>query len=102
MTASGKAGKAGEAIPGMKLAQITDGTAYTLLAAEASEPEIWTKPDDLPFSPGKPPKLGGSVFTDGFNAAVCDGSVKFIKGTIDAKTLSDLIQTNDGHPVKFP
>jgi len=103
LTSTGAAAKAGEPIHGYSIQKITDGTSNTLLAAEANEPVIWTKPDDLPFSPGKPPKLGGSVFADGFNGLLCDGSVRFIKnGSIDEKTLSNLIQTNDGNPIKLP
>lgn len=95
-------GTPGQAFRGVSLAAIPDGTSNTLLAAEAFDPVIWTKPGDLPFSPGKPPKLGGAVFADGFTAAFCDGSVKFLRSSsIDTKTLSNLIQTNDGQLVNI-
>ena len=102
MTPTAKTTKPGDPIRGLSITNITDGMSNTILVAEAAEPEIWTKPDDLPFTPGKPPKLGGAVFTDGFNALFCDGSVNFIKSSIDPATLSNLIQTNDGNPVKLP
>lgn len=103
MTPMGKAAQAGHLIRGASVSKVPDGLSNTLLAAEANEPVIWTKPDDLPFTPGKPPKLGGSVFADGFNGLLCDGSVRFIKtGAIDDKTLSNLIQSNDGNPIKLP
>jgi hypothetical protein len=94
--------QAGQTILGTKIFAIPDGTSNTLLVAEAAEPVIWTKPDDLPFTPGKPPKLGGGVFGDGFNAVLCDGSPRFIPITVDPKTLSNMIQINDGQIVTLP
>jgi prepilin-type processing-associated H-X9-DG protein len=88
---------------GMRLVGIMDGTSNTFLAAEAAEPVIWTKPDELPFDPkGPAPKLGG-VFEAGFNVAMCDGSVRFVrKGGLDEKTLRHLIDAQDGNVVNFP
>ena len=103
MTPSAQKAQPGQPIMGMRFTQVTDGLSNTLLAAEANEPVIWTKPDDLPFSPGKPPKLGGAVFGDGFHALFCDGSVRYLKNSaIDQKTLSNLIQANDGQIVNLP
>src|SRR5439155_13938759 len=39
----------------VKLTNFFDGTSNTLMVAEAAEPVPWTKPDDLPFDPKKPP-----------------------------------------------
>jgi hypothetical protein len=78
---------------------IPDGTSNTILAVEAGKPFIWTKPDDLPFSEKAAlPPLGG-LFPDGFNAALCDGSVRFIRRTVPASTLRLLIMRNDGNPI---
>jgi hypothetical protein len=50
----------------------------TLMVVEAADPVIWTKPADVPYETAAPlPKLGGQ-FDDGFYAAFCDGSVRFI------------------------
>ena len=95
-------GRPGEPILGLRTDQIPDGLANTLMIAEGPVPVIWTKPDELPFTPGNPPKLGGGLFDGGFHAAFCDGNIKFIKSSIDAATLSNLIQTNDGNMVKLP
>jgi hypothetical protein len=92
----------GQPVLGLGVHQIPDGASNTLLVAEATEPVIWTKPDDLPFEPGKPPKLGGRVYANGFFAARCDGATVFIPSTIDPQTLSNLIQTNDGQIVQLP
>src|SRR5262245_41268665 len=48
------AGKAGQMAPGVKIVAITDGTSNTVMAAEAAEPVIWTKPDELEYDPKKP------------------------------------------------
>jgi hypothetical protein len=62
---------------GVGFEEMVDGTAHTLLAAEADRPIPWTKPEDIPYDPDKPlPKLGG-LTEGGFNAATCDGAVHF-------------------------
>jgi hypothetical protein len=59
----------------------------TLLVAEASEPVVWTEPDELRYQADSPlPSLGGE-FTDGFFALMADGSVRFIKHGISDKIL---------------
>lgn len=95
-------GKAGLALPGTKIAAISDGTSNTFLAAEAADPVMWTKPDELEYNATKPvPKLGG-IFEGGFNAAMCDGAVRFLPSTIDDKTLRALITINNGENVRIP
>lgn len=79
--------------------QITDGTSNTILAAEAAEPVIWTKPDDLVYDAKQPlPKLGG-VFKNGFHVALIDGSVFFKRNTLSEKTLRLAIEPNDGNVI---
>ena len=50
----------------------------------------WTRPDDLAFDPKDPKKGIGSLYEGGFNASFCDGSVHFLKASIDPKTLAAL------------
>jgi prepilin-type processing-associated H-X9-DG protein len=84
---------------GIHLAAIPDGTSNTLMAVEAADPVVWTKPDDLAFDPAKPlPKLGGH-FPGGFNALFMDGSVRFIRSTIPEATLKALITRAGGEVV---
>ncbi len=80
---SNRPAQPGQVVPGLQMLHVTDGLSNTLAVAEAAEPVIWTKPEDLPFTPGKPPKLGGGVFSDGFNVLICDGSVRYLKSSID-------------------
>jgi hypothetical protein len=85
---------------GIRLTAIPDGTSNTLLVAEAQDPVIWTKPDELPYEQGKPvPKLGGGVYGDGFNAAYCDGVAKFIKNGLSDTVIGNLINIRDGNPI---
>jgi hypothetical protein len=99
---AGQPGRPGQPIGGTRVASVTDGLSITLMVAEAAEPVIWTKPDDLPFIPGKPPKLGGGVFSNGFCAVFCDGATRFLPLGMPNTTLSNLIQTNDGTPIDLP
>jgi hypothetical protein len=86
---------------GIRIADITDGTANTFLIVEASKAVPWTKPEDIPYDPGKPlPKLG-LPGASGFQAVFCDGSVHFISHTIKPMTLRNLITRNDGNVIDF-
>jgi hypothetical protein len=79
-----------------RMAEFTDGLSNTLLVAEAARAVEWTKPEDLPFDPSKPlPKLGGHS-PGGFSVLMGDGSVRFIRSTIDPTTLKALITINGG------
>ena len=85
--------------PQMK--DIKDGASNTIMMIEVDDPHavIWTKPDDFSFDP-KDPKQGiGSAVESGFNAAFCDGSVRLLRSSIDAKTLSALFTRAGGELV---
>jgi prepilin-type processing-associated H-X9-DG protein len=89
----------GGAEGGAQIQEITDGTSMTILAVEAGREVPWTKPEDIVFEPNAPmPELGG--FTpDGFNALFADGSVRYIKKTVDPRILKCLITRNGGEVV---
>jgi hypothetical protein len=75
--------------PGRKVPDsFLDGTTFTLAVAEAVEPVVWTRPDDLPFDGKTVPKLGG-VFPDGFHGLMANGSVIFFPAKL---TTDDLIR----------
>jgi hypothetical protein len=95
-----QAGRPGQPLLGAKMGQITDGTSNTALLADAGEPVIWTKPDEMAFAPGRAPKLGG-MFDSGVLVGLADGSVRFVRRNADPKLLPMLIQINDGGVVQF-
>jgi hypothetical protein len=71
------------------------------MIVEAGTSVPWTKPEDLPYDPGKPlPSLGG-LFKDGFSATLFDGSVRFLTRDIDEETIRALITRNGGEPVEW-
>jgi hypothetical protein len=65
---------------GMKIKDITDGTAHTFMALEVDDDHavIWTKPDDLPYDPKEPAKGLGGLYKNFFVALFCDGYVRAI------------------------
>ncbi len=91
----------GVAVRGRPFSDITDGTSYAFMVVEATEPVVWTKPDELSAQPkevGKPgsipiPKLGGP-FPDGFHALMCDAQVHFFPHTLKAETVRALVTVN--------
>ena len=87
---------------GTAIANITDGTSNTLMVVEATEAVPWTRPDsDLPFDPDAKPSLcgAGSPHPGGFNAAMADGSVRFIKNTIAVQVFKALITRAGGEVI---
>ena len=82
-------------------AEITDGMSNTIMIVEANDAKAvpWAKPDDLEYDPKNPAAGLGGLFPGGFNAAFCDGSVRFMSSTIDAEILRQLFNRHDGQPV---
>ena len=70
---------------------------------EASEPVIWTKPDDIMFPQKELPrdfrKRFGGVFPGGFLAAMFDGSVRWVSDKVSDKTLALALDPYDGNPL---
>ncbi|CAN5424735.1 hypothetical protein BH10PLA2_BH10PLA2_05820 [soil metagenome] len=82
-----------------KIAQIADGTSNTILAVEAQRDIPWTKPEDIAYDAKKPlPKFGG-YFPGGFNAAFCDGSVRFISAGTGEQILRALFTKAGGEVI---
>jgi prepilin-type processing-associated H-X9-DG protein len=96
---------------GVAIQNITDGTSNTIAMVEAREAVPWTKPEsDIPAgndarTATKPEELKalfealGGHFPNGFNAAFCDGSVRFIKESINPIVLRALITRNGGEVI---
>jgi prepilin-type processing-associated H-X9-DG protein len=78
---------------GVAFAEMTDGTSNTIALVEARRDIPWTKPEDIAFDSKQPlPKLGGfQPESGGFNVGFADGSVRFIKDTINPTVLRALV-----------
>jgi hypothetical protein len=84
---------------GIRITDITDGTSNTILVMEADKAVPWTKPEDLPFEAGKPlPKVGG-LWPNGFQVAICDGSVRMLRKDLKPTTFRALITINGGEVI---
>jgi hypothetical protein len=95
---------------GVRISEITDGTSNTLAVVEGREAVPWTKPEsDIPSGDDaiarKPAELQalrerlGGHFPEGFNASFCDGSVRFIKESVNLIVLRALITRNGGEVI---
>ena len=84
---------------GVGLDEITDGTSNTIMIVEARRDIPWTKPEDIPVDKDKPlPQLGG-LHPSGFDVLFADGSVRFIKDTINPQVLHALLTRSGGEVV---
>jgi hypothetical protein len=90
----------------------SDGTSNTIAIAEAGDPVPWTKPAELVYDPKLPfPKVGGTLFADGFHCSLMDGFTRFVKmakagvdpmeaarrGEVSEETVRNAITRNDGN-----
>jgi prepilin-type processing-associated H-X9-DG protein len=92
----------GTIFPGGKpvaIQDVLDGTSNTLLVVEAQNPVPWTAPQDIPFNMSLPATGIGSDHPGGFNAGFADGSVRFLKDTINPTVLRSLITRASGEVI---
>ncbi len=79
---------------------VTDGTSNTIMVVETRDTVPWTKPDDLAYDPQKPAPFGaGSFHPGGYNTLFADGSVRFLKDTINLQVLKALITRAGGEVI---
>ena len=84
---------------GVRLGDIPDGTANTLLVVEAAEPTVWTKPDDLPFDPKAEVKKLLHFENGVTQAGFFDGSVRALPDKLPESTWKALITIGGGEVV---
>jgi len=81
---------------------ITDGTSNTIMTVEVNDQSavVWTAPDDFQPDPENPMKGLVGLRRRGFQAGFADGSVRFIKQSIQADLLRALFTRNGGEVVR--
>jgi hypothetical protein len=88
-----------QSAPLIKISDMVDGTAGTIMVAEAADGVPWTKPADLEFEPDRPlPKLGGHM--PGVSLVLLgDASVRTLTPAVSDQTLRAAILMDDGVPL---
>ncbi len=91
---------------GTKINEISDGTVNTILAVEGRREIPWTKPEDIPIPPQSDrstpmPEFGG-YSPDGFNVLFADGSVRFVKNSINPQTLRAMFSRAGREVIQIP
>jgi hypothetical protein len=74
-----------------RISEAIRGTSNTIMMVEATEPVIWSKPQDVNYSESQPlPKFG--VTSRGFNVVLADGSVIYFDKGTDEKVIRDMLK----------
>ena len=84
---------------GTQIGQVIDGTSNTIMDVEAKRAIPWTKPEDIPYEAAKPLSELGGYFPGGFDVGFGDGSVRFIKSSINEAVLRALITKAGGEVI---
>ena len=87
---------------GVRVQDITDGTAFTIAIVEASDEKavIWTKPDDFEIDNDNPVKGLAGLHPGVILAGFADGSVHTLSATINPEVLRGLFSRNGGEAVQ--
>ncbi len=98
---TGKGGLFAAQEKGVKLNNVTDGTSNTIMVVEvpANMAVTWTKPEDWEVTAEGAVEKFLAGLKDGFNAGFADGSVRYIKKTIDVKTLKAVLSPDGGEVI---
>jgi prepilin-type processing-associated H-X9-DG protein len=86
----------------MTFMEIKDDTSNTILAIEAKNPVIWTRPEDLtlPREKDKMPAVGG-LFKNGITVLFCDGHVQLIRSDPPPAMFRAIVTPSGGEVVDF-
>jgi prepilin-type processing-associated H-X9-DG protein len=76
-----------------------DGTSNTILIATAATSVPWTKPDELAFDPKGDMKKLLMMDEDGCNVTFADGSVRYLRSTMNGTNLNAMITRAGGEVI---
>jgi hypothetical protein len=83
---------------GVRVADVKDGLANTLMVVEADQPVFWTKPEELDYDASRPlPALRRTML--GTLVIAADGEVHYLQPSTSEATIRNLITIDDGAPV---
>jgi Protein of unknown function (DUF1559) len=87
---------------GVRIQDITDGTAFTIALVEASDEKavIWTKPDDFEIDGQNPMNGLAGRHPGNILVGFADGSVHTLPTTMDPEVLKGLFSRNGGEAVQ--
>ncbi len=88
---------------GVPIREIRDGTSNTLMLVEANDDQavIWTKPDDFEYDQQDPMRGLVGSYPDGFLAGLADGSVRFVRSSVDPTVLKAFFTHNGGEKISM-
>jgi len=89
---------------GVKMSKITDGLSNTIALVEADDDRavFWTKPEDITIDRKNPTAGLLGHYGEAFHVGIADGSVRFVKKSIDPMTLWGLFTRAGGEIAEFP
>lgn len=91
---------------GLKIQEITDGTSNTIGIIERKSPVCWMEPvditqEDAHLGINKKETGIGATHSGGVNAAICDGSIRYISDTIAPDVLKAILTVAGGESASF-
>jgi len=88
---------------GLRITQIGDGTSNTIALVETGDDRavIWSKPEDITIDPKNPVAGLLGHFGEGFLVALADGSVRFMKSSMNPMSLWALFTRDGGETPDF-
>lgn len=84
----------------VRLTEVSDGTANTIMLVHARDQMPWAAPPELRYSPNAPlPALGHPGLPKGTNVLMADGSVRFLRADTPEPVVRGLITRSGGEQI---
>ena len=86
----------------IRLTEVTDGTSNTILLVKSNDLVIYSRPKEIPYTPGMPIKPTLQFQNGTTPIMMADGSLKMVSDSVSEVVLQAAVTRNGGEPVKFP